>query len=115
MTWLQFPQRQEESNMSSPNCKVTEIKAFVPATNFELPKQCYRDIGFTMASDGGWVAYFHFEHASFLLRDFCAETTAKNFLMHMLVQDVEAWWNRIKEIGVVAKDGIQLSNIESQP
>jgi hypothetical protein len=42
-----------------PNLQVTEIKAFVPSKDFELSEQFYRDIGFTMASEGGGVAYFH--------------------------------------------------------
>ena len=38
--------------------RVTEIKAFVPSKNFELSKQFYKDLGFTMASEGGGIAYF---------------------------------------------------------
>jgi len=103
------------SMSSEPAFRVTEIKAFVPAKDFELSKQFYKDIGFTMASDGGGIAYFHFEQASFLLQDSCAESFAENFMMHMLVEDVEAWWNRANESGVVAKYGVTLSNIELQP
>ena len=77
--------------MVLPSLQVTEIKAFVPAKDFERSKQFYRDIGFTLASEGGGVAYLHFEHASFLLQDFCTESLAENFMMHMLVKDVEAW------------------------
>jgi catechol 2,3-dioxygenase-like lactoylglutathione lyase family enzyme len=94
---------------------VTEIKAFVPAKNFELSQQFYQDIGFTLASSGGGVAYFHFEHASFLLQDFFDEALAKNFMMHLLVHDVDAWWQLVHQSGVVAKYGVSLSNIESQP
>lgn len=94
---------------------VVEIKAFVPARDFELSKAFYKDIGFTMASEGGGVAYFHFEHASFLLQDFCAESFAENFMMHMLVSDVDAWWNRINESAVVAKYGVKQTSIELQP
>ena len=97
------------------NLRVTEIKAFVPAKDFNLSKQFYQDIGFTLASEGGGVAYFHFEQASFLLQDFCAESMAENFMMHMLVENVEAWWCRINDSGVVAKYGVKVSNIEIQP
>ena len=100
---------------SEPTFDVTEIKAFVPAKDFALSKQFYRDIGFTKATDGGGVAYFHIYHASFLLQDFCTEPLAENFMMHMLVEDVETWWNRMNEGGVVARYGVKLSNIELQP
>lgn len=98
-----------------PNLHVTEIKAFVPAKDFELSKQFYKDIGFTMASEGGGVAYFHFEHGSFLLQDFCSEGLAENFMMHMLVADVDAWWDKINQSEVVSKYGVKLWPIELQP
>lgn len=101
--------------MTISNLRITEIKAFVPSKNFELSKQFYQDIGFTMASDGGGIAYFHFDHVSFLLQDFCVESFAENFMMHILVEDVDAWWGHIQRSGVVAKYGVKLSSIESQP
>jgi len=104
--------------MSAPslsNLNVTEIKAFVPAKNFELSKKFYKDIGFTLASDGGGIAYFHFGNASFLLQNFCADAFAENFMMHLLVENVDAWWNRIFESGVVEAYGVTLSPIELQP
>ncbi|RZS46638.1 VOC family protein [Sphaerotilus mobilis] len=94
---------------------VTEIKAFVPARDFEVSKQFYRDLGFTMASEGGGVAYFRVGHASFLLQDFCAEALAENFMMHLLVEDVDAWWQQVQSAGVVDRYGVTCSAIETQP
>ncbi len=97
------------------NLSITEIKAFVPAKDFELSKRFYKDLGFTMASDGGGVAYFHFGHVSFLLQDFCAESLAENFMMHILVEDVDAWWKHVQESNLASKYGVQVGPIESQP
>ncbi|HEY0746723.1 MAG TPA: VOC family protein [Steroidobacteraceae bacterium] len=97
------------------NLRVIEIKAFIPAKDFELSKQFYRDIGFSMESEGGGVAYFHFENVSFLLQDFFIEALAKNFMMHMLVEDLDAWWNSLSESGIAAKYGTKITNIELQP
>jgi uncharacterized glyoxalase superfamily protein PhnB len=97
------------------NLKVTEIKAFVPAKDFAISKQFYQDIGFTMASEGGGVAYFHYEHASFLLQDFCAEGFAENYMMHLLVEDVDAWWQKVEASGVVAKYGVKIWPVTLQP
>lgn len=98
-----------------PNLKITEIKAFVPSKDFELSKQFYKDLGFTMASEGGGVAYFHFGRVSFLLQDFCAESLAENFMMHILVEDVNAWWNQVQQSGVLAKYGVKVTALEDQP
>ena len=95
--------------------RITEIKAFVPARDFEVSKQFYKDLGFTMASEGGGTAYFHFEHVSFLLRDFCVESLAENFMMHILVEDVDAWWNHVADSGVAAKYGVKVTALELQP
>lgn len=97
------------------NLSVTEIKAFVPAKQFALSKQFYLDLGFSMASEGGGVAYFHIGDASFLLQDFCAENLAENFMMHLLVQDVDAWWQQITQSGIVQKYAVKLSPIQLQP
>lgn len=97
------------------NLHVTEIKAFVPSRDFETSKRFYQDLGFTMASEGGGVAYFHFGHASFLLQDFCADGLAENFMMHLLVEDVQAWWDRVQASGVVTTYGVTCTDIEDQP
>lgn len=98
-----------------PNLRITEIKAFVPAQDFEISKQFYKDLGFTMASEGGGVAYFHFEHVSFLLQDFCVASLAENFMMHILVEDVEAWRTHVLASGVASKYGVRVTEIERQP
>ena len=97
------------------NLNITEIKAFVPAKDFERSKQFYKDLGFTMASEGGGGPYFHMNHVSFLLQDFCTESLAENFMMHILVEDVDAWWAHVDGTGVASKYGIQVGAIESQP
>ena len=97
------------------NLRVTEIKAFVPAKDFEISKEFYRDLGFTMASEGGGVAYFHYEHVSLLLQDFCAEALAENFMMHILVENVDAWREHVQRSNVVSKYGVRITPIEVQP
>lgn len=99
--------------MSTP--PVTEIKAFVPARDFALSQRFYQDLGFTLASEGGGVAYFHCGDAAFLLQDFCAPGLAENFMMHLLVPDVDAWWARVQASGVVDTYGVPLTPIETQP
>ena len=96
------------------NLRITEIKAFVPAKDFNISKQFYQDIGFTMASDGDGIAYFHLGHVSFLLQDFCAESFADNFMMHILVEDVDAWWQHIQASGVLEKYDVKVTEIEKQ-
>lgn len=98
-----------------PNLNITEIKAFVPSRDFGLSKRFYSDLGFTMASEGGGVAYFHRGPFSFLLQDFCVPALAENFMMHILVEDVDAWWAHVSGTGITSKYGTWVGTIESQP
>ncbi|PNS07951.1 VOC family protein [Solilutibacter silvestris] len=75
---------------------VVEIKAFVPARDFELSKRFYRDLGFEIPWSSDDLAYLHAGNASFLLQKFYEPEHAGNFMMHLLVHDVEAWWQRVQ-------------------
>jgi len=97
------------------NLNTLEIKAFIPAKNFELSKNFYSDLGFTMASEGGGVAYFHKDNCSFLLQDFYEKIYAENFMMHLLVEDVAAWHKEVEASGVIEKYNVKVSEIIEQP
>ena len=98
-----------------PNLRVTEVKAFVPARDFEVSKRFYQDLGFTMASEGGGVAYFHHDHASFLLQDFCDDEHIQNFMMHLLVENVDDWHEKIAKSGIAEKYNVEVGSVELQP
>ena len=78
-----------------PNLSTIELKAFVPARDFELSKRFYTDLGFTLASSAGGVAYLNCGSCSFLLQDFYVAAFADNLMMHLLVEDVDAWWRHV--------------------
>lgn len=101
--------------MNSPALSVVEIKAFVPAKDFALSRQFYQDLGFTLASDGGGIAYFHHGNTSFLLQDFYLQPHADNFMMHLLVADVQAWWQHVQACGLVQQYGVQCSQPALRP
>ena len=69
---------------------VIEIKAFVPAKDLELSKRFYQELGFTVAWSSDDLAYLHVGSSSFLLQRFYVQQHAGNFMMSMLVPDVEA-------------------------
>ena len=96
--------------------RVTEIKAFVPSIDHELCKRFYRDLGFTMASEGGGVAYFYRDNAAFLLCDYSTPALAGgHYHMHLLVHDVDAWWQHAQDSGVAATYGTAIGPIQQQP
>jgi len=96
------------------NLATVEIKAFVPAQDVALSKRFYQDLGFTMASEGGGIAYFHHgNHCAFLLQDYYVKEFADNLQMHLLVEDVQAWWQQAS--GVAARYGVRITPPVEQP
>jgi uncharacterized glyoxalase superfamily protein PhnB len=85
------------------NMTTVEVKAFVPANDFDLSKQFYQDLGFDLAWSDDHLAYFRHGSSSFLLQNFYNEVHAGNFMMHLLVEDVDAWWRHVQDQGLPAK------------
>jgi catechol 2,3-dioxygenase-like lactoylglutathione lyase family enzyme len=94
---------------------VVEIKAFVPARDFALSKQFYEDLGFTIAWSNDDLAYVRYETASFLLQNFYVSEHASNFMMHLLVEDVDAWWRQVQSRGLQSKYQIMLEPPADRP
>jgi hypothetical protein len=94
--------------------KTLEIKAFVPAQNFDLSKRFYQDMGFEIVSCVAGVAYFKQGESSFLLQDFYQPSLASNFSMHLLLEDVEEYHQRLKHSGLAKHYPVKLSNVVKQ-
>lgn len=97
------------------NLEAVEIKAFVPAKDFELSRRFYTDLGFTEAWASEDMAYFHAGNSSFLLQKFYVKEHADNFMMHLLVQDVAAWWQLVESRQLGQKYGVRINPPEDRP
>ena len=106
-----YPERTDSTTTLSP----IEIKAFVPAKDFELSKRFYESIGFEMSSQFGDVAYFKFGSCAFLLQDFYEPAHSKNFVMHLLVQEIDSWHKHLLDAGVERTFGAKVTDIQQQP
>lgn len=97
------------------NLNCVELKPFVPARDYGLSQRFYRDLGFTLASDGHGVSYFHHGNVAFLLRDFYQRELAENLVLHLLVESVDAWWARIQAADLPDRYGVAATPIQAQP
>lgn len=95
--------------------ETVEIKAFVPSKDFELSTRFYVDLGFEVAFSDGSLAYLRRGNCSFLLQKFYIPDHASNFLMHLLVVDVDAWWSRVQDQQLVQRYGVSCSSPENRP
>ena len=97
------------------NLTTVEAKAFVPARDFALSKQFYQDLGFDLAWSDDHLAYLRHGNSSFLLQNFYNEEHAGNFMMHLLVNDVDAWWRHVQAQGIASKYGTKTEPPEDRP
>lgn len=95
--------------------RTVELKAFVPAQDYARSRQFYVDLGFRLASDEDGIAYLHCGDTAFLLQDFHDEGLAKNLMLHLLVEDVDAWHAHVLASGVRERYGVRVGDIETQP
>jgi catechol 2,3-dioxygenase-like lactoylglutathione lyase family enzyme len=99
--------------MDLPILHSIEAKAFVPARDFELSKRFYQALGFTLIWSTPDLANFRHGKSCFLLQNFHVPDHANNFQMHLLVENVDAWWNHIA--AAAAPFGISVEPPQDRP
>lgn len=97
------------------NLAAIEIKAFVPARDFELSKSFYAALGFEIPWSSENMAYVRHGSTSFLLQEFFVPDHANNFMMHLLVQNVDDWYAHVVASGVQQKFGTRFEPPEDRP
>ncbi|BCD86587.1 glyoxalase [Pseudomonas solani] len=95
--------------------ETVEMKAFVPAKDYEQSKAFYLDLGFKPGGVSEEIAYFSHGDCAFLLQNFYEQALAENLMMHLLVKDVEAWWQHVQASGVIERYGVRAIPPEDQP
>jgi hypothetical protein len=85
---------------------IRAMRPFVPAKNFELSKRFYADIGFLVTPLGDDLAELRLGQHAFLLQDYFVQQWAENFVMHLMVEDVEVWWAHIASLDLAGRYGV---------
>jgi len=85
----------------------TELaRPFLPTRNFELSKRFYEMLGFEKVLDGE-VAIFKAGSGGFILQRFYQRDWAENFMMQLMVDDLDAWWAHIETLDLTAHFSVQ--------
>jgi uncharacterized glyoxalase superfamily protein PhnB len=61
------------------------------------------------------LAYMHHGNTSFFLQNFYVKELADNFMMHLLVEDVDAWWANVQEKQIAPKYRVSILPPEQRP
>ncbi len=82
------------------------MRAFVPAQDFDLSKSFYEALGFEKVLDGE-VAIFNVGSGGFILQRYYQKDWAENFMMQLMVDDLDAWFQHIESLDLPSKFGVK--------
>lgn len=95
--------------MSHGTLRAVEIKAFLPAADFEKSKQFYLALGFEIPWSSKDLAYVRHGSTSFLLQAFNEPAFIQNFQMHLLVESADDWHAHVLAAAVAVRFGVKVS------
>jgi hypothetical protein len=74
---------------------VSDAKPFVPALDFDLPKQFYTSLGWKLNWEIDGLAELELADSRILLRDFYVREWAENWMHYFVVDDARAWFEHV--------------------
>ncbi len=85
----------------------TELaRPFLPAKDFDVSKAFYETMGFEKLLDAD-VAIFRIGSSGFVLQRHYQKDWAENFMMQLMVDDLDGWWEHIERLDLATTFGVQ--------
>ena len=95
---------------------IVALKVFVPSKDFSISTEFYQELGFSIVWQSPEVKEMKVGPFSFLLQNYFHEDFASNFMLHLMVEDLDAWWSHIKRKDLVAKyQGVKVKEPQDYP
>ena len=86
---------------------ITALRPVVPAADYAAAKAFYRTLGFVFSHEAEDISIARMGDFSFALQNFDPPGFAENFVVHLLVSDVAAWWDVIDALDLAARHGVR--------
>jgi catechol 2,3-dioxygenase-like lactoylglutathione lyase family enzyme len=86
---------------------VVLTRPFLPAKDFARSRAFYEALGFEKVLDEEVAIFSCGEAAGFILQNFYVKAWAENFMMQLLVEDLDAWWVRVEALDLPGRFGVQ--------
>jgi catechol 2,3-dioxygenase-like lactoylglutathione lyase family enzyme len=71
------------------------LRPFIPARDYELSRKFYQALGFAVTMEGDQVTILKLGSCSFLLQNFYVKELAENFVVQLMVRNLDLWWERM--------------------
>ncbi len=82
------------------------MRPFLPSRDFDLSKRFYEALSFDKVHDGE-VAIFDAGWGGFILQRYYQKDWAENTMVHLMVDDLDAWWAHIEASDLSDQFGVQ--------
>jgi hypothetical protein len=90
---------------------IIALRPFVPAKDHAQSRAFYEALGFQAFPLGERLTSFHIGEEpgafAFLLQQYDVKDFAENYMMHLLVDDLDAWWAHIDSLSLDTRFGVQ--------
>ena len=97
--------KKNDTPMSAVPMGTELIRPFIPAKDFDLSKRFYETLGFTKVLDSD-VAIFNAGSGGFILQRYYQKEWAENSMLQLMVDDLDAWWERISGMDLPGRFGV---------
>ncbi len=92
--------------------KVSSIRPFIGAKEFEVSRNFYRDLGFRESILSYNMSYFQIEGIGFYLQDAYVKDWIDNTMIFLEVDNVDRYWNELLALGLTDKyENVKLTPI----
>lgn len=82
------------------------VRPFIPSKDLKLSKEFYEALGFEMVLDAADVVIFNSGSGGFLIQKYYQKEWAENFMMQLVVDDLDAWWEHISSLDLPGRFGV---------
>jgi hypothetical protein len=86
------------TDLGGPDLKVTDVRVFVPARDFALSKDFYLALGWRQTWGNDSLAVMKIADQRFYLQNYYAREWAENFMLHISVNDANAWKQHVSTL-----------------
>lgn len=102
---------------SETSLRAKEILAFVPAQrHYAEAIDFYQEIGFKIDYRSDSISVIRKDSCKFFLQNVNYEYADGNFMMTLMVEDLDAWWQHLSGLGLPEKySGVKLRAPEDYP
>ena len=94
---------------------IVTMRPFIPARDFAKCVKFYETLGFHIHPLGDNLAECHIGPHAFLLQHFDVQEFCENYMMHIFVKDLDAWWAQIESLKLTESFGVRVIPPRQEP